>query len=457
MSMKDFNVTPDYAAFDAWESYQRDLSVEYKQSIEEGLDIERLGESFREVEKLEEGEMKDRRADELFRAVLGAPLRADFPYDEPSDLEGIRLRRKGSAPVGRAPEGDALRDKIAGAWNGRIAGCLLGKTVEGIRSYELDPLLKETGNYPMHRYIRKTDITEEMCGRYTYPLASVCYADDIECAPADDDTNYTVMAQYVIEKYGRDFKPADVGAAWLDLQPKKAYCTAERVAFCNLINGYLPPKSAIYKNPYREWIGAQIRADYYGYINPGDPRAAAEAAWRDASVSHVKNGIYGAMFAAAATAYAAICSDPREVVGAGLAEIPQKSRLHEYLSDVVAAWERGEEFDKVKASVYETFDECTGQGWCHTIPNAMIVTAALLYSGGDYGRSVCLAVGSGFDTDCNGATVGSIVGMMTGRSGIGKEWTDPLAGALRTSIFGYEKVEIGDLVEKTLEHIRAGK
>lgn len=205
---------------------------------------------------------------------------------------------------------------------GRICGCMLGKTVEGIMTDELHPFLKETGNFPMHRYIKSTDVTDEMCDKYTYRFRSRQYADTIEFMPYDDDTNYTVLAQVVIDKYGRDFTPYDMSRAWLDLQPKNAYCTAERVAFRNFVAGFVPPLSAEYKNPYREWIGAQIRGDYFGYINPGNPELAAEMAWRDASISHIKNGIYGEMFIAAMLACAAVSDDMEAIILGGLAEIP---------------------------------------------------------------------------------------------------------------------------------------
>ena len=83
----------------------------------------------------------------------------------------------------------------------------------------------------------------------------------------------------------------------------------------------------------------------------------------------------------------------------------------------------------------------------------MIVVASLLYGNGDYSKSICMAVQTGFDTDCNAATVGSIVGMAYGPENIDKSWTSPINDTLHTSIFGVGTVKISDRVKLTLNHI----
>ena len=159
------------------------------------------------------------------------------------------------------------------------------------------------------------------------------------------------------------------------------------------------------------------------------------------------------VFAAAMLACAAVTDNVKDVIFGGLAQIPEKSRLYKYVTDVIDKFDAGESSEDVFAFIHECYDEYTDHGWCHTISNAMIVTAALLYGGGDFGKSICLAVQTGFDTDCNGATVGSIVGMMFGASHIGDEWSDPLKGKLETSISGMGTVEIDTLVKNTLSDI----
>ena len=300
---------------------------------------------------------------------------------------------------------------------------------------------------------RSADVTDEVILKYKYRLKGRCFADTVECAPCDDDTNYTVLYQDIIDRYGRDFTSFDVAKEWLDMQPKNAYCTAERVAFCNLVKGYRPPNSAIYKNPYREWIGAQIRGDYFGYINPGDPKKAAEMAWRDAAVSHVKNGIYGEMFAAAMIACAAVENDVEKIILGGLSQVPTTSRLYEKINEILEMYRNKTDKKTVFRKIHAIFDERNEHDWCHTISNAMIVVAALLYGGGDYGKSVCMAVETGFDTDCNGATIGSVLGMRNGYEALDKKWFEPIHGYLDTSIFGIGKVSVKSLVDKTMKHI----
>lgn len=447
------SLLPEYTAMHEWELYPEQLRIEYIQSTQEGLEVSSYRELFEQVARLPRSQYKDRLADVLFDLVTDARRAPDYPYVEPSDWEGIRAQWADTRPADAPLCAEKARDHIAGAWYGRICGCLLGKSVEGIRTTELLPLLKSTGNYPMFRYIRRAELTDELLRATNYPLASRCYADTISCAPADDDTNYTVLNQELIRRYGRDFTPMDVRAIWLDSQSKNAYCTAERVAFCNFVQGYAPPVSAIRKNPYREWIGAQIRADYFGYINPGRPEAAGEMAWRDACISHVKNGIYGEMWVAALLALAAVSDSVQEALRASLQFIPQTSRLMKHLTEVLRDFEENASAEQCFAHIHARWDEFSAHDWCHTISNAEIVAAALLYGGEDYGRSICLAVQTGFDTDCNGATVGSVIGMCHGRRAVGPEWTAPLHGRLETSIFGVGTVAIDERIEQTLRDL----
>lgn len=445
-------IKPDYEKIHDWEFYTHDILTEYKQCVEEGLEIEQYKELFEAIAKLPKSEISKDFGDVIFKAICSAKIKSDYPYTEPSDLEEIRTLRK-PFPLDGTVDYEKLEGKLRGAWLGRTCGCMLGKTVEGVRSDELTAFLKQTNNYPMHRYMKRVDATEEICKDKSFGFMHTCYVDDGDGMPVDDDTNYTVLAQIIIEKYGRNFTPDDVAHAWLDYQPKNAYCTAERVAFCNFVKGYRPPESAVYQNPYREWIGAQIRGDYFGYINPGNPELAAEMAWRDASISHVKNGIYGEMFIAAMLAAAAVTNDTEKILRAGLAQIPSTSRLYEAIKSVIEKYHSGLTQAQMFDYIYKCWPEESSHSRLHTISNAMIVAAALLYGNGDYGKSICIAVEAAFDTDCNAATVGSIVGLANGADAIDKIWSEPINDTLHTSIFGVGTVKISEMAKKTLSHL----
>ena len=214
--------------------------------------------------------------------------RADWPYDEPDGLDAIRASLP-SLPAASPVRGDRLRDQVHAAWLGRIAGCNVGKpvemgshwTVERIRDY-----LERAGAYPLDDYFPVLDpMPAEFELRDNWPEHHARQRrrlgprrrhrlPDPRPAPAGDAR-------------ATSLRPEHVGEAWTTLFPLQQVYTAERAAYINLTNGLRPPEVATHRNPYREWIGAQIRGDVFGYVFPGDPWAAAALSYQDASLSHV--------------------------------------------------------------------------------------------------------------------------------------------------------------------------
>ncbi len=437
---------PNYSSIHEWELWSKTLMIEYRQCLDEGKDIEEYKELFEAIMHLPATDEKEKMCDALFSLIAKLPDVDGYPYFEPNDIEAIKAERKDYKLSAKEYNPD---DKILGGWYGRICGCLLGKPVEGIRSNELKILCEESGNYPLKKYILKNDLPENIQDKIQFPINTRVYSSDLGYMPSDDDTNYMVMALELLKKFGRNFSSENVAEIWLSSQPKTAYCTAERVAYKNLLNGFLPPDSACYKNAYREWIGAQIRGDVFGYVNPCDPETAADMAWRDARISHVKNGIYGEMWVAAMIAVAYGTDDMLSIIRGGLAQIPSKSRLYSAVELICSDYESGIEQQVCFNNIAKRWNENTGHDWCHTISNAEIVAAALLYGKGDYGKSICLAVEQGFDTDCNGATVGSVLGVMLGYDKIPIEWTGIINDTLETGICGYSRVSVKKMAEET--------
>lgn len=430
-----------------------DLQVEHAQLLDEGRDISsEIETEFQELSDLalENDPFLQARAQALLDKVKELPMRADYPYDEPSDLQGIRAARPQECPAfSWTLEGQALGDHLLGAWLGRCAGCLLGKPVEGWLSSTMWPYLKALGRYPLSDYFR-SDAPDAIMETYQIPRERA-YIDRVPYMVEDDDTNYTMTGLAIMAQCGPRFTPEDVALFWLENIPIFHTFTAERVAYRNLTNLIPPPESAAFRNPYREWIGAQIRADFWGYVAVGNPALAAEFAWRDASISHVKNGIYGEIWVAAMLASAPFLKNPREVITAGLNEIPGKSRLAEAIHEVLRWYDEGIAYDEAIRRIHEKWNEAWSHHWCHTISNAQIVAMGLMWGENDFEKSICHAVEACFDTDCNGATVGSIFGMLHGAQALPEKWIGPLNDGLETGLAGYHFVKISEMAQKTAE------
>src|SRR5690606_33376520 len=88
--------------------------------------------------------------------------------------------------------------------------------------------------------------------------------------------------------------------------------------------------------------------------------------------------------------------------------------------------------------------------WVHVLNNAALVVAALVYGAGDFERSITAVVSGGWDTDSNGATVGSITGALTGASGLPQRWTAPLRNRVTSTLSGFDGTGCAALARRTL-------
>ena len=474
-----FNSSESETNMAGWEPIEGQIQLEHKQLLEEGIVPAAAEKAMQEAQRRLQAQASE---EEIWAPFGGLPVRPDYPFIEPSALSAIQGLRNGKSRLLHAKLSDAeLFDRMHGAWLGRCVGCALGKPVEGfmgthneIPSWERQKrylVAISPEEWPLRDYIPSRSPAQEQTGQTGCPASC---RENIAFMESDDDIRYTVLGQRILLEHGRDFRSAHVANTWLGSLPYTYVCTAETQAYRNMVIGCQKLRSVSddnaaeldatldwhwivhHMNPYREWIGAQIRVDSYGYAAPGDPQLAAEFAWRDARISHVKNGIYGAMLCAAMIAAAFATSDPLAVVEAGLAEIPSTSRLYAEMHQVLAICARHKnDYASFEAVIGEIHALLGHYHPVHTNNNAALCVAAVLLSGGDFHKGIAFAVMGGWDTDCNGATVGSIVGAMTGAARAPRHWTARLNDTLHSAIIDYHPIAISECARRSVTIARA--
>ena len=427
-----------------YDDLERLVRDEIRQREEEGYDVSEIRFSLAEIKGRDYSSLKA-----IMENLSKLKLKPDFPYKEPSEIAEIRNERpKGPREITADLSDGELLNKIYGGWLGRCAGCLLGKPVEGLSKEQIEKWLKIADAYPLDDYFPPLSDLPRDAAEWLKSRGSrlEVLRGHIDHMVRDDDIDYTIINLHILKTHGFEFTTEDVGKAWLSNLPFLRVYTAERAAYRNLVNGLVPPETATYMNPYREWIGAQIRADMWGYVAPGMPEYGAELAFRDARLSHVKNGIYGEMFISAMISAAFATSDIEELINIGLSEIPAESRLSEAVKDVIE-WRK--KFSDWRESWKRINEKYGRYHRVHTINNAALVLLGLLYGEGDFERSITISVMGGWDTDCNGATAGSILGVMLGADRMPKKWIAPLNDRIESFVIGYNNSRISDLAEHT--------
>lgn len=411
----------------------------------------------------------ERLASPLWEELTNLPAEPRLAQAEPDSLEAIRaLRPPGPRSLDWTPTEVDLTERFHGAWTGRAVGCALGKPVEsptyGMAVEEgltmgrrrIRQLLEDQSAWPLRDYFSGRTPGGHPPLRF---LKST--REQVAYMEPDDDIHYTLIALGVLEDVGPDFTWRDVAWYWTEHLPYSAICTAETQAILNFWSrsshmerfrrqvegGARPEWTRSHRNPYREWIGAQIRSDGWGWACAGRPELAAEFAYRDASWTHVRNGIYGEMMFAAIQAAAFAESDPRRLVEIGLSEIPAECRLALWVRKALE-WHRSSADFESALDAMEREDVLRRMSPVHTINNAVACVLALLFAGDSLDAAVCNAVSAGIDTDCNGATVGSVVGAISGAAALDSPLARRLNDTIRPSVLGFEDTRMRDLAER---------
>jgi hypothetical protein len=331
-----------------------------------------------------------------------------------------------------------LEDKIKGGWAGQTIGVTYGGPTEfrfcGTMIQEYVPIPWYDG------YIKHT--MQNNPGLY-------------------DDIYMDLTFVDVFEKLGLD---APV-SAFADAYANAGYVLwhANQAGRYNILHGITPPQSGHWlNNPHADCIDYQIEADFAGLMTPGMPNTASQISDKIGHIMNYGDGWYGGVYVGAMYSLAFISNDIRNVVKEALQTIPQQSRFHQVISDVIQ-W-HAQYPDDWKRTWFEIERKYTEDIGCpegvfvpfniNATVNAAYVVLGLLYGNGDYTRTLEIATRAGQDSDCNPSTAGGILGTMLGYSKIPSYWKQGLADA-ESLDFKYTTMSLTDVYATGMKHALA--
>lgn len=379
----------------------------------------------------------------ILQELQALPVDDVLAKQEPDGLADIRqLRPAGPRRLWDHIDPVVYREKLEGALFGRIAGNILGAPVEGCSLDFMENLARENADpFPPRDYWKYVPQPFELHNDYSPREAYT--RTKMNGVPVDDDLVYTILGLLIVEEHGPDFTTESVGRAWLKYLPF-AY-TAEEVTLRNLRAGIPASEAGANQNPFTQWIGADIRSDPWGYLAPGHPELAADMAYRDAYLSHRRQGVYGEMFFSAAIAAAFYVREPLEAIALGLTEIPAQCQLAQQVRWALVEAPRIKDYRAARAAVDERFADMST---VHTINNACLTIFGLAIGGTDFTRVIGETVAMGLDNDCTAATAGSIVGAIVGKAGIPAHWYQHFNDRMETYMHATPLLALTDVLER---------
>jgi ADP-ribosylglycohydrolase len=315
---------------------------------------------------------------------------------------------------------DEFRDKVYACWLGKNIGGTLGMPFEG-----------------------KTEVQNV-----------IFYTNVKEGEPAaNDDLDLQLLWLKAMEENNAKIDACKLSEYWLKYVPVdwNEYGVGKR----NMARGIMPPLSGEYENTkWKPSNGAWIRSEIWACLAPGCPELAAKFAREDACVDHgIAEGTFAEIFTATLESAAFVEHDRDKLIAFGLSMIPENCRVAKAVKVAVKAKQEGKDWKQAREDVIA---ETRDMGWFQAPGNVAFTMIGLLWGEGDFGKSICIAVNCGDDTDCTGATLGSILGIIGGTKSIPDKWKKPIGiGIVNVAISGFDAPkDIAVLTAKTIEMTR---
>ncbi|PYI50486.1 ADP-ribosylglycohydrolase family protein [Paenibacillus flagellatus] len=306
------------------------------------------------------------------------------------------------------------RDKVYAGWLGKNIGGTLGAPHEG----RMEPL----------------DLT---------------FYSSLPDGPLEnDDLDLQLVWLHALEQHGARLTAKELAQEWLEhvFFPYDEY----GYALTNLRRGLVPPVSGAFNNPFADGMGSPIRSEIWAMVAPASPGIAAQFAYQDAIVDHAGGeGVYGEMLFAAIQSAAFTESDRDRLLDIGLAVIPETCRTAKAVRDLRAWHGQGKSWTEARELVLAVHGS---DNFTDTPQNVAFTILGWLY-GEHFGDAILKAVNCGYDTDCTGATLGAILGMIGGTAGLPAEWADPVGDRIVVSppVKGFPApADLRELTERTM-------
>ena len=237
----------------------------------------------------------------------------------------------------------------------------------------------------------------------------------------NDDLDLQLVWLRAIENEGpQKLNEQILGEYWVSYIPP--HWNEYGICKSNMGAGLIPPLSGNYENDWKHSNGAWIRTEVWACMAPGCPDIAMKYSRMDACVDHGDGeGTYAAMFIAAIESAAFVINDLRKLIDLGLSKIPAESHMARTIRVLLDCKDNGIGWKEARQIIV---DDCADLGWFQAPANVAFAMLGLLYGEGDFKKSMIYAINCGDDTDCTGATIGSIMGLMGGMSCVPPDWAE---------------------------------